>query len=124
MFDIGWSELMVIGAVALVVIGPKDLPAAFRQAGKWMGAVRRIASDFQGQVNAAMRDAELDELRREMRSMKDDIDGLGEPVPGGMTEPRALPAPAPVKTTKPKRAAATKKSAAKKPAVKKPKAKT
>jgi sec-independent protein translocase protein TatB len=120
MFDIGWSELLVIGAVALVVIGPKDLPAAFRQAGKWMGAVRRIASDFQGQVNAAMRETELDEVRREMRSMKDDIDGLGEPIRSAASQPRALLAPAkPAKTTKRKRAAT-----AKKPAAKKPKAKT
>lgn len=112
MFDIGWSEMLVVGAVALVVIGPKDLPAAFRQAGRWMGAVRRIASDFQGQVNAAMRDAELDELRREVRGIKDDIDGLGDPVVSRAPEMKALPKP---KTKpKPKAKRATKKKPEKK----------
>jgi sec-independent protein translocase protein TatB len=87
MFDIGWSEMMVVGAVALVVIGPKDLPGALRQAGKWMGTVRRMASDFQGQVNAAMREAEFDELRREVQNLKS---GVTDPVQKHESEMRAL----------------------------------
>lgn len=100
MFDIGWSEMLVVGAVALVVIGPKDLPAALRQAGKWMGTVRRMASDFQGQVNQAMREAELDELRREVTNLKSGFDGATDPVRSAGQEvkslveaPAALPAP-------------------------------
>jgi sec-independent protein translocase protein TatB len=87
MFDIGWSEMMVVGAVALVVIGPKDLPGALRQAGKWMGTVRRMASDFQGQVNAAMREAELDELRQQVNTLKS---GFTDPVQKHESEMKAL----------------------------------
>lgn len=87
MFDIGWSEMMVVGVVALVVIGPKDLPGALRQAGKWMGAVRRMAADFQGQVNEAMRESELDELRREVQNLKS---GVTEPIRQHESEMRAL----------------------------------
>jgi sec-independent protein translocase protein TatB len=64
MFDIAWSELVVIGAVALVVIGPKDLPKALRSVGEMVGKVRRMASEFQGQFNDAMREAELHDLKK------------------------------------------------------------
>ncbi|BCJ90709.1 hypothetical protein IZ6_14440 [Terrihabitans soli] len=129
MFDIGWSEMMVVGAVALVVIGPKDLPAALRQAGKWMGTVRRMAADFQGQVNQAMREAELDELRKEVQNLKS---GLSEPVRQHESEmralvetPPALPPPAPKTEAAPAAKPAPKKPAkAKAPAkVKTPAAK-
>jgi len=90
MFDIGWSEMLVVGAVALVVIGPKDLPAALRQAGKWMGAVRRMAADFQGQVNEAMREAELDELRREVQNLKSGVSGLADPIRTAGNEVKTL----------------------------------
>ena len=102
MFDIGWSEMLVVGAVALVVIGPKDLPAALRQAGKWMGTVRRMAADFQGQVNQAMREAELDELRREVSDLKSGLGNVTDPMRSAGQEvkslveaPAALPAPEP-----------------------------
>jgi sec-independent protein translocase protein TatB len=90
MFDIGWSEMLVVGAVALVVIGPKDLPAALRQAGKWMGAVRRMAADFQGHVNEAMREAELDELRREVNNLKTGVGAMADPVRTAGNEMKAL----------------------------------
>lgn len=90
MFDIGWSEMLVVGAVALVVIGPKDLPAALRQAGKWMGTVRRMASDFQGQVNQAMREAELDELRREVSSLKSGLNTIADPMRSAGQEVKSL----------------------------------
>lgn len=70
MFDIGWSELVVIGVVALVVIGPKDLPGALRSLGKAIGTIRRMASDFQGQFNEALKEAELDELRQQVADLK------------------------------------------------------
>ena len=54
MFDIGWSELLVIGVVALIAIGPKELPGVLRAMGHWMGKVRRMASDFQDQFREAM----------------------------------------------------------------------
>ena len=66
MFDIGWSELVLIGIVALIVIGPKELPTALRTAGLWMGKVRRMASEFQGQFQEAMREAEMAELKKQV----------------------------------------------------------
>jgi sec-independent protein translocase protein TatB len=69
MFDIGWSELLIIGIVALIVIGPKELPAALRTLGQWMAKIRRMASEFQGQFQDAMREAELAELKKEMDDM-------------------------------------------------------
>ena len=70
MFDIGWSELLVVGVVALVVIGPKDLPGALRSLGKAIATMRKMASGFQDQFNEAMKEAELDELRREVAELK------------------------------------------------------
>ena len=60
MFDIGWTELLVVAVVAIVVIGPKDLPRAMRIVGQWTGRMKRMARDFQGQFNEALREAELD----------------------------------------------------------------
>ncbi len=69
MFDISWSELLIIGIVALIVIGPKELPGALRTLGQWMSKIRRMASEFQGQFQDAMREAELAELKKEMDDM-------------------------------------------------------
>jgi len=66
-FDIGWPELMLIGAVALVVIGPKDLPAALRVAGYWLRKARMLSREFQSSVEQMIRDAELDEMRQELK---------------------------------------------------------
>jgi len=64
MFDMSWGEVMVIGAVALIVIGPKDLPKALRTVGSMTAKVRRMAAEFQGQFNEAMREAEMADLKK------------------------------------------------------------
>jgi sec-independent protein translocase protein TatB len=69
MFDIGWSELLLIGIVALIAIGPKELPGALRTLGQWMSKVRRMASEFQNQFHEAMREAELADLKKEVDEM-------------------------------------------------------
>jgi sec-independent protein translocase protein TatB len=69
MFDIGWTELLVVGIVALIVIGPRELPKTLRTVGQMMTKVRRMASEFQGQFNEAIREAELDELRKEAEKL-------------------------------------------------------
>jgi sec-independent protein translocase protein TatB len=69
MFDIGWGELLVIGIVALVAIGPKELPGALRTAGQWIAKIRRMASEFQNQFHEAMREAELADLKKEVDEM-------------------------------------------------------
>lgn len=73
MFDIGWSELMVIGVVALVVIGPKDLPGAIYALGKWVRKARLLARDFQGHLDDMMREAELNDLRQQALKARDSM---------------------------------------------------
>lgn len=65
MFDIGWGELVVIGVVALIAIGPKELPGVLRTVGQWTGKMRRMASDFQSQFQEAMREAEVADLKKQ-----------------------------------------------------------
>jgi sec-independent protein translocase protein TatB len=69
MFDIGWGELVVIGIVALIFIGPKELPGVLRTLGQWMTKIRRMAGDFQNQFHDAMREAELADLKKEVDEM-------------------------------------------------------
>jgi sec-independent protein translocase protein TatB len=71
MFDLDAGKLVVIGVVALVVIGPKDLPRVLRQVGQTVAKLRRMASDFQSQFMEAMREAELDDLRKDMAQLND-----------------------------------------------------
>jgi len=69
MFDIGWSELLVIGIVALIAIGPKELPGVLRAVGQWMGKIRRMAAEFQGQFQDAMREAEMADIKKQVDEM-------------------------------------------------------
>lgn len=71
MFDIAWSEFLVVAVVALVVVGPKDLPALLRTVGRTISSLKRMAGEFQGQFNEAMREAELDDLKNDLTGMKD-----------------------------------------------------
>ena len=64
MFDVGWSELVVIAVVALVVIGPKELPTTLRTIGKMTARARKVAGDFRAQFDEALREAELDDVRQ------------------------------------------------------------
>jgi sec-independent protein translocase protein TatB len=66
-FDIGWPELMLIGVVALVVIGPKDLPAALKVAGYWVRKARTLSREFHSSVEQMMREVELHEVQAELR---------------------------------------------------------
>src|ERR1700726_441016 len=71
MFDIGWSELVVIGVVALIVIGPKELPAVLRAIGQWTTKIRRMASKFQGQFQEALPEAEMAGFKKEVHGPND-----------------------------------------------------
>ena len=66
-FDIGWPELLLIGVVALVVIGPKDLPRALRVAGYWVRKARTLSREFQSSVEQMVREAELEEMRQNLK---------------------------------------------------------
>src|SRR3954469_5479029 len=76
MFDIGWSELVLIGVVALIAIGPKELPGVLRMVGQWMGKARKMAAEFQGQFQEAMREAEMADLKKTFDEVKEAATGL------------------------------------------------
>jgi sec-independent protein translocase protein TatB len=69
LFDLGWSELLLIGVVALVFIGPKDLPKALRVAGYWVKKARTLSREFQSSVEQMIREADLDEMRQELKKV-------------------------------------------------------
>jgi sec-independent protein translocase protein TatB len=69
MFDISWSHLMAIAIVALLVIGPKDLPRVLRALGRWAGKARAIAREFQSSIDQMIRESELDEVRKEVEQV-------------------------------------------------------
>src|SRR6185503_9730299 len=75
MFDIGWGELVVIGVIALIVIGPKELPAVLRTVGRTMNKVRRMAGEFQGQFQEALREAELHDLKKHADDIASTVSG-------------------------------------------------
>jgi sec-independent protein translocase protein TatB len=76
MFDIGWSELVVIAVVALIAIGPKELPGVLRMVGQWMGKARKMAAEFQGQFQEAMREAEMADLKKTFDEVKETATGF------------------------------------------------
>ena len=71
MFDFDAGKMMLFGIVALAVIPPKDLPRVLRTVGKYVGQVRRMATDFQGQFMDAMKEVELDSVKKEIQSIND-----------------------------------------------------
>ena len=73
MFDISWTEFLLIGVVALIVIGPKELPAVMRSLGQWTRKIRSLAADFQNQFHEAMREAEMADLKKQVDDMASDI---------------------------------------------------
>ncbi|SFL85594.1 Sec-independent protein translocase protein TatB [Methylobacterium pseudosasicola] len=73
MLDMSWGEVMLIGGVALIVIGPKDLPKALRTVGQITTKLRRMAGEFQMQFNEAIREAELDEVRKEVDGIRNTV---------------------------------------------------
>ena len=117
MFDIGAGELLVILIVAVVVIGPKDLPLAMRTAGRWIGKVRRVSAHFRSGIDAMVREAELEEMEKKWKAQNEEImrrsaalteAEAGAPVmtgppPADPAPPPALPEPvaAPEATTDP-----------------------
>ncbi|WP_288486565.1 Sec-independent protein translocase protein TatB [uncultured Novosphingobium sp.] len=73
MLDVGGSELLLIVIVAIVVIGPKDMPMALRTAGRWIGKMRRVSNHFRAGLDAMVREAELEEMERKWREENEAI---------------------------------------------------
>jgi len=108
MFDISWTEFLLIGVVALVVIGPKELPAVMRTLGQWMRKVRSMAGEFQNQFHEAMREAEMTDLKKQvddmahdmtnldpLKDVRDDFHAIGKEVETSLStssEPHPMPA--------------------------------
>jgi sec-independent protein translocase protein TatB len=104
MFDVGWSEILVIAAVAIVVVGPKDLPRMLRTFGKTMGQVRRTANDFKRQFDEALREAEreagLEDAKKQISAatkplsdVKKDLDATMREAAKPVTAPSPEPEP-------------------------------
>ncbi|RWG19228.1 MAG: twin-arginine translocase subunit TatB, partial [Mesorhizobium sp.] len=70
MFEVGWSELLVIAVVMIVVVGPKDLPNMLRTFGRTAAKLRAMAGDFQKQFNDALKEAELDDVKNSVDSLR------------------------------------------------------
>ncbi|NBC88315.1 MAG: twin-arginine translocase subunit TatB [Alphaproteobacteria bacterium] len=92
MFDIGAAELLVIVMVAVLVIGPKDMPRAMRTAGRWVGKVRRVSAHFRTGIDAMVREAELEDMEKKWKAQNEEImrrtavsaeDRAGEPIMTG-----------------------------------------
>ncbi|MCB5426254.1 twin-arginine translocase subunit TatB [Altererythrobacter sp. CC-YST694] len=99
MFDIGAQELLVIVVVAILVIGPKDMPAALRTAGRWIGKVRRVSNHFRAGVETMIREAEMEEMEKKWqeqnrRVMEQHPDATIDAANGGGVEMVPLPSAA------------------------------
>ncbi len=80
-FGVGYSEMLVLAIVAVIVIGPKDLPKVLRTIGQFMNKARAMSREFQGHVDAAMRDAGVDGLKKDMMEMRQSISGAAGAPP-------------------------------------------
>lgn len=102
MFDIGWSEILVIAVVAIVVVGPKELPRMLRSFGKTMGSVRRMSNDFKRQFDEALREAEreagLEDTKKQLQAATKPLSDIRKDFdatmrPSTATAPKPSPAP-------------------------------
>ena len=91
MFDIGASELLMIVIVAVVVIGPKDLPRALRTAGRWIGKVRRTSNHFRAGIETMIREAEMEEMEKKWAEQNAKI--MAEHPPVDLSEHEMTPLP-------------------------------
>ncbi len=75
MFEISWSELLILGVVTLLLVGPKDLPQFLRMIGRHLAVVRSHANEFRAVFDQAMKEAELDSLQKDIRDIRDGVKG-------------------------------------------------
>ena len=104
MLDIGWDEMLFTAMIAIVVIGPKDLPRALRTAGQWIGKVRRVSGHFRTGIETMIREAEMEDMEKQWRMQNEAIMAAHPPSaadaalvgtdPGTLMEPLAASPPA------------------------------
>ena len=87
MFDIGWDEMLLTVIIAIIVIGPKDLPQALRVAGGWLGKMRRISGHFRSGIETMIREAELEEMEKKWREQNEAIMKAHPAVEAGPVDP-------------------------------------
>ena len=117
MFDISWTEFLLIGVVALIVIGPKELPSVLRTLGQWTRKVRSMAADFQNQFQEAMREAEMADLKKDidditsgikrfdpLKDVRADVEAAGRDIQSSLEK---TPAPVTAATESAQTAAST-----------------
>jgi sec-independent protein translocase protein TatB len=75
-FDVGASELLLIAVVAVVVIGPKDMPGAMRQAGRWIGKARKMSSHFRTGLDSMIREAEMEDMEKKWKAQNEKVMAL------------------------------------------------
>lgn len=75
MFDIGWSELLVLGVIALIFVGPKELPGLLRTIGRYAGVLKQQASEFRAHFDQALKEAELDQLKNDIKGFRNEMEG-------------------------------------------------
>ena len=97
MFDIGGWELLVIGSLALIIVGPKDLPRMIRNVGQWVGKARGLAREFQSGMEQAAREADLDDVAKAGRDVRDSVSSLGADTKRMLDAPAEPSASAPPK---------------------------
>ena len=74
-FGVGYSELFVLAVIAVIVIGPKDMPVVLRKVGQMMQRVRGMAREFQGHVDVAMKEAGVADLKKDLQGMQSAVNG-------------------------------------------------
>jgi sec-independent protein translocase protein TatB len=112
MFDLSWTEILIIGTAAIIFIGPKELPSALRTLGQWTSKARALANDFRSNVDEMIRESEIDKLKTQVdqlgtgdlsRSIEKAVDPKGE-ITGAFTPPEfslEAPKPAPSEVSPP-----------------------
>jgi len=114
MFDISWTEFLLIGVVALIFIGPKELPAVLRTLGQWTRRIRSMAADFQNQFQEAMREAEMADLKKQvddiahdiksydpLKDVRSDVEAAGKDIQSSLEKPVMTSASEPAKAEEP-----------------------
>ncbi|MDF1734569.1 MAG: Sec-independent protein translocase protein TatB [Minwuia sp.] len=80
MLDLGWTELLVIGILTILIFGPKELPVVFRTVTQWLGKARSVAREFQRTVDDMARETELDEIRKAAKNAASDMNTMVDPT--------------------------------------------